>query len=146
MAEETVIHVVHKRLRYMTSVSCISVAGDALYPIMITEYPISDSLWINDLCQDEDAMTRRRTLPYINEALFCEYISTIFYLYLQSIRNSLTTQGEIAMLLMYSCKTHCSEQILKFRRESTVLVLVFPSHITYYFKSWISLSLACSNI
>jgi hypothetical protein len=109
MAEETVIHAVPKRFRHVTSVSCISVAGDALCPILITEYLISDSLEINDICQDEDAMIRKRTLPYINEALFYKYISTIFYLYLQSIRDSLTTQREIAMLLIYSCETHCSE-------------------------------------
>jgi hypothetical protein len=50
MTEETVIHAIPKRFRYVTSVSCISVTGDALCPIVITEYPISDSLWINDLC------------------------------------------------------------------------------------------------
>jgi hypothetical protein len=69
----------------VTLLACISAAGDALTPMVISGMAIQDSLWQNDLRQDEDAMIRSRTPAYIDSELFYEYISTVLIPYIDNV-------------------------------------------------------------
>jgi hypothetical protein len=70
MAEETLFHIISRIFKHVTLMTCILVAGNTRCPMVITANPISDSFWINNLRQDEDAMIRRQIPPYIDETLF----------------------------------------------------------------------------
>jgi hypothetical protein len=96
--------------------------------------PISDALFEKGLRQDEDVMIRRRDPAYIDEELFYEYISSVFCPYLQDVRNKLGAEEEMAVLLMDSCKPHCSQRVLRLLGENRVLAIVFPSHTTNLFQ------------
>jgi hypothetical protein len=72
---DNVYHSVSRRCQHVTFLACISAAGAALNPMIISASPILASLWAQDLRQDEDAIIRVRQLAYIDENLFFEYIS-----------------------------------------------------------------------
>jgi hypothetical protein len=132
-SEEILFQTVSWRFKHVTLIICILAAGDALCSTAITANPISDGLLIKSLRQDEDSMIRRQTPPYINKILFYEYISTILRPYLQSVRENLGLQREIVIVLMNSCKTYYSEQILRLPRENKVLAIIFLFHIVNLF-------------
>jgi hypothetical protein len=67
---DQVFHSVSRRCRHVTLLACISAAGDALTPMVISGPPFHDSLWATGLHQDEDVMIRHRNPAYINEDLF----------------------------------------------------------------------------
>jgi hypothetical protein len=46
-------HSVSRRYRHVTLLACVSAAGDALTPMIISQAPVRDSLWSRSLRQDE---------------------------------------------------------------------------------------------
>jgi hypothetical protein len=110
--KEDVYHAVSRRHRHVTLLACVSPAGDALTPMLITGNPILESLWSRGLRLDEDVMVRRRNPAYLDEELFHEYISTVLIPYVFSLRSRLELVDQAAVLLMDSALPHTSERIL----------------------------------
>jgi hypothetical protein len=65
--KEDVYHAVSRRHRPVTLLVCVSAAGDALTPMLITENTILESLWSRGFRPDEDVMVRRRNPAYLGE-------------------------------------------------------------------------------
>jgi hypothetical protein len=68
---EDVYHHV-SRHHHVTLQACVSAAGDALTPMLVTGNPVLNSLWSLDLHQDEDFMIPLRNTAYLEEALCYE--------------------------------------------------------------------------
>lgn len=125
---------VSRKVSHMTILTCVSAAGDALTPLLITKHTIKDSLWETGLRQDEDVMIRIRDPPYISKELFEEYINVVFIPYLNSVREKINATSSEALLMMDSCSVHCDKSILKCLGENNVIVLTFPAHTTNIFQ------------
>ncbi len=102
---------VSRKVSHMTILTCVSAAGDALTPLLITKHTIKDSLWETGLRQDEDVMIRIRDPPYISKELFEEYINVVFIPYLNSVREKINATSSEALLMMDSCSVHCDKSI-----------------------------------
>jgi hypothetical protein len=135
LSPDDIFHPVSRRYSHATILACVSAAGDALTPMIISGMPIRDSLWEQGLRQDEDAMTRLRTTAYINGDLFYEYISTVLVPYVTNVRSNRDLANEPAVLLMDSVCPHISERILRLLGENRIIVLVFPAHTTNLFQA-----------
>jgi hypothetical protein len=108
---EDVHHPVSRRHRHTTILACVSAAGDALTPLLITGSPIPETLWSRGLRQDEDAMMRHRSPAYITEELFYDYISTVFIPYVLTVRDRTGFESGTAVVLMDSAIPHTSERV-----------------------------------
>jgi hypothetical protein len=78
VGKEDVYHAVSRRHAHVTLLACVSTAGDALTPMLITGNPMLKSLWNRGLRLDEDFMVRRRNTAYLDEEFLHEYISIVF--------------------------------------------------------------------
>jgi hypothetical protein len=84
--KEDVYYCVSSRPGHMILLARVSVAGDAVTPMLITRTPVRASLRTGGLRQNEDVVVRRRTPAYIDEELFFEYITSIFIPYVDAVR------------------------------------------------------------
>jgi hypothetical protein len=132
---DEVYHSVSRRYRHVTLLACVSAAGDALTPMVISGPPIRDSLWTKGLRQDEDAMVRQRNPAYVSEELFFEYMTTVFIPYVANIRQRPEFENEPAVLLMDSALPHVSERVLRLLGENKIMAIVFPAHTTNIFQA-----------
>lgn len=135
MSSNHITHSVTRKVSHMTILTCVSVAGDALTPLLITKHALKDSLWETGLRQDEDVMIRVRDPPYISKEIFNEYIDVVFIPYLISVRDKINATSSEALLMMDSCSVHCDDSILKKLGENNVIVLTFPAHTTNIFQA-----------
>jgi hypothetical protein len=133
--KEDVHHAVSRRHRHVTLLACVSAAGDALTPLIVTTNAIRDSLWSRGLRQDEDAMVRRRTPAYVDEELFFEYISTVFIPYVATVRDRPGLENEFGVLLMDSAPAHMSDRVLRLLGENKIIAITFPAHTTNLFQA-----------
>ena len=133
--KEDVYHAVSRRHRHVTLLACVSAAGDALTPMLITGNTIRESLWGHGLRPDEDVMIRRRNPAYLDGELFYEYISTVLIPYVSSLRGRPQLVHQAAVLLMDSALPHTSERILRILGENNIIALTFPAHTTNLFQA-----------
>jgi hypothetical protein len=133
--KEDVYHSESRRPRHMTLLACVSAAGDAITPMLITTTSIHASLWSRGLRQNEDVMVRRRTPAYSDEELFFEYITGIFIPYVDAVRSRAGLGTETAILLMDSALPHTSSRILQALGEKNIVAITFPAHMTNLFQA-----------
>lgn len=133
--DEDVYHSVTRRYKHLTLLACVSAAGDALTPMVITSNAIKNSIWSKGLRPDHDVFLRRREPPYINEELFYEYITQVLLPFVSYKRRNTHYDHQKAVLMMDSCSSHISERILKIMGENNIIVLTFPSHTTNLFQA-----------
>jgi hypothetical protein len=135
VASEDVYKPVSRRHRHVALLSCVSAAGDALTPLVITASPIPDTLWRRDLKHDEDAMIRQRSLAYLSEELFYDYISIVFVSSIMAVRDWTGFQNETAVLLMDPAIPHTSERVRGIFSENHIMAMNFPAHMTSSFQA-----------
>jgi hypothetical protein len=135
VAKKDVFHPVSRRQCHMTILVCVSAAGDALTPLLITATQIKPSLWSRGFAQDEDAIIRYRVPAYVDEELFYTYICNVIVPYVVSIRTGSELEHETAVILMDSALPHVSERVLRTLGENNILVLTFPAHTKNVFQS-----------
>jgi hypothetical protein len=132
---DEVYHSVSRKYRHVTLMACVSAAGDALTPMVISGPPIRDSLWALGLRRDEDVMVRQRNPAYISEELFFEYLTNVLVPYVAQLRNKSEFMNEPAVLLMDSALPHVSERVLRLLGQSRIMAIVFPAHTTNIFQA-----------
>jgi hypothetical protein len=135
LAKEDVYHPVSRRHRHVALLPCISAAGDALTPLLITTSPMPDTLWSHGLRQDENALISHRSPPYITEELFYDYISTVLIPYVMAVRDRTGFQNETAVLLMDSAIPHTSECVRGILGENHIMAITFPAHTMNLFQA-----------
>jgi hypothetical protein len=87
-----------------------------------------------------DMILRKRDKPYMNAALFAEYVSAVFLSDIAKIRSDPRFTDKEAVLLMDNCSLHLREDILQTLADYHVKVVAFPLHTTKIFQ-WLDLSL-----
>jgi hypothetical protein len=115
--------------------ACVSVAGDALTPMVISGPPIRDSLWVMGSRQDEDVMVRQPNPAYISEELFFEYVTNVFVPYVTQLRDKPEFMNEPVVLLMDFPLPPVSERVLRLLGQNRVMAIVFPAHMTNIFQA-----------
>lgn len=130
----TVYHSVKRSLSHLSLLACISLAGDSLTPMLITKHPVSEKFFEDGLRQDEDVSIRQRNPPYMSSDLFIEFIECTFIPYVKEVRKKLKKMKEPAVLMMDSCRAHCSEEVLRLLGKNNVIVYTFPSHTSNLFQ------------
>jgi hypothetical protein len=104
-------HTVSRPQCHITLLACLSAAGDALTPILITTNRIRDCVWSRCLRLDEDVMGRRRNPAYIDEQLFLNDISKVLIPYVSSVRSRPELADDLTVLLMDSALSHTWERV-----------------------------------
>jgi hypothetical protein len=81
-----------------------------------------------------DVIFRHRAKPYVNAAMFAEYIRMVFIPNRNELRDPEQFADEDAVLLMDNCPSHVGDVILNLLREERVRVITWPPHTTQIFQ------------
>jgi hypothetical protein len=137
LSPDDIFHPISRRYSHITILACVSVAGDALNPMIIMGVSIRDSLWEQGLRQDEDedAIIRSRIPTYIDTDLFNKYISTVLVSYVTNVRNNLALANEPVILLMDSTCPQVFKSILRRFGKIQIIALVFLAHTKNLFQT-----------
>ena len=130
----TVFHSVKRCGKHLSLLACISMAGDCLTPMLITNYKISDEIYEDGLREGEDVLIRHRDSPYMDKNYFLEYIKEVLIPYIVLVREKLNCPNEEAILLMDSCSPHVFIDVLKLLGENNIIAFTFPPHTTNLFQ------------
>jgi hypothetical protein len=133
--EENVYHPISHSFKHLSLLAYVSEVGDSLTFLIIIADPIPDSLWVNGLCEDEDAIVRHRSPPYIVESIFFEYITHVLVPYVTYVRTKPELAREYAIVLMNSASPHVSDRVLRALGKNRIMAVLFPTHTTNIFQA-----------
>jgi hypothetical protein len=81
-----------------------------------------------------DFVLQKRSKPYVNAALFLEYIDRIFISYLADLQVTEKIEACKAVFLMDNCSCHVSDDVIELLSRVRVKIIIFSPHITYIFQ------------
>lgn len=128
-------HHVPRNTTHMTLLVCVSSAGDALTPMLITKCAIPQDFEKTGVRLGEDIIIKQKNTPYMDDALFTEYITTVLIPYISNLRQNNMYINEKAVILMDNARCHCSESVLKILGENNIYALTYPSHTSHIFQA-----------
>jgi hypothetical protein len=112
-------------------------AGESLTPYILTSHDspkVRERLKKHGVRFGTDFSLKHRAKPYVNAAIFAEYIRMVFIPNLNELRNLEQFADENAVLLMDNCPHHVGDVILNVLREERVRVITEPQHTTQIFQ------------
>ena len=110
---DSIEHSVPRTIPHTTMLACIAASGASLTLLIITKRPISEKFWDSGVRKNEEVFIRQRDSPYINEQLFLEYLHLVVIPYIKIVRLKLGKPFEEAVLMMDSCSSHCTQNVLQ---------------------------------
>jgi hypothetical protein len=128
MDGQTIHHGASRSVRYISVITCISAGGESLTHFIVTSH-ISDGirkkLMSRSVRLGVDFVLRQRSKTYVSRKLFLEYITTIFLLYLNELRESEEFEACEAVLLMDNYSSHVSDEVVAVLTNSRVRIITF---------------------
>jgi hypothetical protein len=138
MRGQTIFHGIHRNLKRISVVACISAAGEHMIPFFVCSQ-IHDTgerrLKTEGFRMGLDLIIKWRTEPYMNSQLFAEYISTVLLPSLDKLRSNEKFADKEAILLMDNCSMHVRPETLQMLADHQMKVITLPPHTSHIFQS-----------
>jgi hypothetical protein len=138
MRGQTIFHGIHRNLKHVSVVACISAAGEHMTPFFVCSQvndAVERRLKTAGFRMGVDLILKRRSKPYMNSQLFTEYISTVLLPYIDELRQNEEFANKAAVLLMDNCSIHVRSETLQMLADHQVKVITFPPHTSHIFQS-----------
>jgi hypothetical protein len=119
----------------MSCIATISMAGDALMPLLVIHRKtIDDAVWEEGWRNGQDFLIRSNDTSYVTRDIFKEYLTSAFLPYVASTRASLNLHEFPAVLLCDNCSSHIDGEIMLLLASHNVRLLTFPPHTSNLFQ------------
>lgn len=138
MKGQLIFHGIHRNLKHISVVVCISAAGEHMTPFFVCSQlndAVERRLKTIGFRMGVDFILKHRSKPYMNAELFHEYISTVLLPYILELRSNQEFAHKGAVLLMDNCSIHVKVAILQKLADHDVKVITFPPHTSHIFQS-----------
>jgi hypothetical protein len=138
MRGQTIFHGVHRNLKHISVVVCISAAGEHMSPFLVSSQATSaveTKLKQAGFRMGVDLILKRRSTPCMSSEWFAEYISTVLLPCIEELRSNCEFADREAVLLMDNCSVHTRAESLQEPADYRVTVITFPPHTTHIFQS-----------
>jgi hypothetical protein len=136
MAGQTIHHGVHRNLKHISVVCCVSASGESMTFCMVSSQ-VNDSvierLKTEGFRMGVDLILERRQKPDMSAALFQQYATTVLIPFMNRVWTNDQLARKPAILLMDNCFIHTRPEVLRMLREHDVKVITFPPHTTQVF-------------
>jgi hypothetical protein len=138
MSEQTVHQRIHRNVKHLSVVCCVSVSEESMTPFMVS-LQVNDSV-IERLKTEGFRMRvhlilERRQKPYLTAALFQQYVTTVLIPFINRVRTNVQFAGKPAILLMDNCCIQTRPEIPKILRGHDVKMVTFPPHTIQVFQA-----------
>jgi hypothetical protein len=134
VADTIIEYTIQRKWRHSTILACISAAGDALPPLLLTPPSDDTEIWELGWRENVDFVLRHATKCYITKTLFFEYIQSVFVPFVHSVRVKLNSINATAVLLMDNASVHLDSELIQLLTNNNILVLTFPPHSSHIFQ------------
>jgi hypothetical protein len=131
---QRIFHNVHRNLKHISAVTCISAAGKHMTPFMVCSQvnkSVERLLKRQGFRFGVGLIIRKRNKPYMNSQLFSEYISTVLIPYIDMLRTNDEFADKEVVLRMDNCCIHVETEMLQMLADHRVKVITFPTHQQY---------------
>ena len=126
---------VKRNTRKITMCAAISMAGDAITPMIISDRKNLDKeIAESGFREGQDFVYYYQNRCYITKDIFLSYISETIIPYIKSTRDLLKLNEFPAVILMDNCSAHMDESVLDILAENNIRVITFPPHTTNLFQ------------
>jgi hypothetical protein len=137
MRGQTIYHAVHRNLKHISIVVCISAASEHMTSFLVCwqgNAAVERNLKIEGFRMGVDSILKSRHKPYMNSQLFAEYISTVLLPYINKLRSNEEFADKEAVLLMENCSNHVQAETSQMFADHRLKVITLPRHTTHIFQ------------
>jgi hypothetical protein len=138
MTDQTIHHGVHRNLKQMSVICCVSADGEFLTPFVVFSQvngKVIEKLKIEGFRTGLDMVLEPRQKAYFTATLFQQYVTSVLIPLIERLRTNPEFTGKSAILLRDNCSIHTKPEVLAALRDQNVKVISFPPHTTQIFQA-----------
>jgi hypothetical protein len=138
MTDQTIHHGVHRNLKHMSVICCVSAARESLNPFVVSSQvndKVTETRKIAGFRMGVDIVLEHRQKAYVTATLFQQYVTSVLIPFIERLRTNPEFTGKSATLLMDNCSIHTRPEVLATLRDHNVKVITFPPHTTQIFQT-----------
>jgi hypothetical protein len=137
MKGQTNFHGVHRNLKHLSVVACISAASEHMTPFCVFSQvnpTVERQLKSEWLRLAVDLILEHRNKPDMSSQLFAVYISTVLLPYIDELQSNEEFADQEEVRLLDNCSIHVHGDTLQMLADHRVKVLTFPPTQLIFFK------------
>jgi hypothetical protein len=126
---------VSRKEKHITCITTISMAGDALIPLLVIHRRMIDAdVWEEGWRDGQDFMIRSSDTSHVTRPIFTEYVTSVILPYFAATRESLHLQDFTGVLLCDNCSSHIDESIKQLLTDKNIRLVTLPPHSSHLFQ------------
>jgi hypothetical protein len=138
MTDQTIHHGVHRNLKHMSVICCVSAAGESLAPFVVSSQVIDkviETLEIEGFRMGIDMVLEHKQKAYVTATLFQQYVTSVLIPFIERLQTNPEFTCKSAILLVDNCSIHTRPDLLATLRDHKVKVITFPPHTAQIFQT-----------
>jgi hypothetical protein len=138
MTDQMIHHGVHRNLKHMPVICCVSAAGESLTPFAVSSQvhdKVTETLKIEGFRISVNMVLEHRQKAYVTATLFQQYGTSALIPFIDRPRTNLEFTGKSVVLFLDDCFIHMRPEILATLRDHNVKVIIFQPHTTQIFQT-----------
>ena len=130
-----VFYSVKRSEKRLTVVSAISMAGDVLVPLVISQRKtFAQELIDSGIREGEDFIFKHQKSAFINKEIFGDYIRDVVFPYIDELRKHKKFENEMAVILCDNCSSHVDDVLYEEMAKRNIRFITFPPHSSHLFQ------------
>jgi hypothetical protein len=137
MRKQKIFHGIHRRLKHISVVTCISAGGDHMIPFLVSSQEtdaVVRKLKTEGFRIGIDMILKKQDKPYMNAVLFHEYILTILLPHIARVRSNPGLEDYPVVLFMDTCSLPMPDDTFPELIAHRVKIVIFPTSYHKYFS------------
>jgi hypothetical protein len=130
----TLYYPASRNIRHQTLVSCVTAAGDAYCPLLVSSDPAARAVFEHQIRDGIDFQIEISLSPYVNAEIFQRYVDTVLIPAVEANRQLPGCDKKLAILFCDNSSAHVSNSMLEKLVRHGVLVLTYLSHTSHIFQ------------
>jgi hypothetical protein len=109
MTDQTIHHGLHRNLKHMSVICCVSAAGESLTSFVVSSQvndKVTETLIIEGFRMGVDMILEHRQKAYATATFFQQYLTSLLIPVIERLRTNPKFTGKSAILLMDNCSIH----------------------------------------
>jgi hypothetical protein len=138
VTDQIIHHGVHRNLKNMSVICCVSAAGESLTPFVVSSQvhgKVIEMLKVEGFRMGVDIVLEHRQKAYVTATFFQQYLASVLIPFIERLRTNPEFTGKSAILFMKNCSIHTRPEIIATLRDHNMKVTTFPPHITQIFQT-----------
>ena len=135
MKDVRIEYEVDRSEKKISLVSIISMAGDTLTPLIITNRKTVDKNLMNSgIRLGEDVIIQYQQSSFATKKIISDYINDVFLNYIENLRKNEIYSDKPAVLLCDNCSAHFDQEMINNLSSKNVRIITIPPHSSHLFQ------------